>query len=42
MRSMSDEKDLETLTSETSLSEQVDTVSDEMEVELNNGKGDDE
>ncbi|ERJ97254.1 hypothetical protein RUMCAL_00326 [Ruminococcus callidus ATCC 27760] len=39
---MSDEKDLETLTSETSLSEQVDTVSDEMEVELNNGKGDDE
>jgi hypothetical protein len=39
---MSDEKELETLTSETSLSEQVDTVSDEMEVELNNGKGDDE
>ena len=39
---MSDEKELETLTLETSLSEQVDTVSDEMEVELNNGKGDDE
>lgn len=39
---MSDEKELETLTSETSLSEHVDTVSDEMEVELNNGKGDDE
>ena len=39
---MSYEKELETLTSETSLSEQVDTVSDEMEVELNNGKGDDE
>nr|DAH23711.1 MAG TPA: hypothetical protein [Caudoviricetes sp.] len=39
---MSDEKELETLTPETSLSEQVDTVSDEMEVELNNGKGDDE
>lgn len=39
---MTDEKDLETMTSETSLSEQVDTVSDEMEIELNDGKGDDE
>ena len=39
---MSDEKELETLTPKTSLLEQVDTVSDEMEVELNNGKGDDE
>lgn len=39
---MADEKELETMTSETSLSEQVDTVSDEMEIELNDGKGDDE